>query len=189
MKRCCSGVSEANGTLVGIFFFLREDEQILLRVAVDFALPAFDRAVVDRERVVGHREAVIDVDHAAEAAAFRAGAERGVEGEERGRGGAEGAAGLRRMQAARVVAELGIVRGARVRRSEMAEEENLALAEVERGFDGFEEARLLVGRRARSRSWATKDGRRLARGLGSARRSSMRCAASAPVCVGTSTRT
>ena len=89
------------------FFLPREDEQVLLRLAVDFAFPAFDRAVVDRERLVGDGEAVVDVDDAAEAAALRAGAERRVEGEERGRGGAEGAAGLGRVQAAGKMAELG----------------------------------------------------------------------------------
>jgi len=124
------------------FPLLREDEQIFLRIAVDFALPALDRAGVDREGVVGHREAVVDLDDAAEAAAFRAGAERGVEGEQRRRRGAKRAAGFRRMQAARIVAQLRYFLMADWRLP-LGEKVNFVPAEVQRGFNRFEEARLL----------------------------------------------
>ena len=117
--------------------FLRELAQVVEAAAVHLALPALDGAVVDGAVGVGDGEAVVHLDHAAEAAAVRAGAERGVEGKQRGRGGAEGAAGARRVQAARVVA------GGRERVG--AEEPHLALTEVERGFHGFEETRLVFG--------------------------------------------
>jgi hypothetical protein len=57
------------------FFLLRENVEVFLGFAVDFAFPALDGAGVERERLVGDGEAVVDVDDAAEAAAFRAGAE------------------------------------------------------------------------------------------------------------------
>src|SRR5688572_3206613 len=58
------------------------------------------------------------------------------------------------MEAAGVVAELLELRiancGLRIRRSScgsLAEEEDLSVAEVERGFDGLQETRLFVGRK------------------------------------------
>ena len=68
----------------GDFFLFRENVEVFFRFAVDLALPAFDRAVVERERLVGDGEAVVDVDHAAEPTAFRASAEGRVEGKQRG---------------------------------------------------------------------------------------------------------
>ena len=134
------------------FFLPREDKQIVLGVAVDLALPALDRAVVDRARVVRHREPVIDLDDAAETTALRTCAERGVEREKRGRGGAESSAGLRRVQATGEMAQF--MEASRGRRSgriagggrrRFAEEVHFALAEMERGFDGLEKTRLRRG--------------------------------------------
>src|SRR5690242_610724 len=85
--------------------------------------------------MIRHREAIIDFDHAAETAALRAGAERRVEGKQRRRRRAEGAAGFRRMQAARVVAELREILVLL-----LAEEVDLAFPEMHRGLDRLEEA-------------------------------------------------
>src|SRR6185503_9656681 len=64
------GGERGEGNVQRNLFLPREDEQIFFRVAVDLAFPAFDRAAGDGDRVIGNREAVIDFDHAAEAAAF-----------------------------------------------------------------------------------------------------------------------
>ena len=68
-------------------------DEVLLRLAIDLAFPAFERAVVDGLGAVGDGEAVVDLDDATETAAGGAGAKGGVEGEERGGGGAETLAG------------------------------------------------------------------------------------------------
>ena len=127
------------------FPFPGKDAEVLLRLAVNLALPRLEGPGVDGERVVGDGQAVVDVDDAAETAAVRAGTQRRIEGEQRGRGGAEGAAGFRRMQAARVVADLRVclpaLRAAhRQRRLRRGEEPDLPLPEVERGLGGLEEA-------------------------------------------------
>ena len=124
------------------FLLLGENVEVFFGLAVDFALPALDGAVVEGEGLVGDGEAVVDVDHAAEAAALRAGAEGGVERKERGRGGAERAAGRGRVEAA------GEMAGGREGRSAGSgglgvEEKNLALAEVEGGFGRLEETGLV----------------------------------------------
>ena len=81
----------------GDFFLFGEDAEIVEGGAVDFAFPTFQGAVVDGERLVGDREAVVDLDDAPEAPAFRAGTKRRVEGKKSRRGGAKGASGFRRM--------------------------------------------------------------------------------------------
>ena len=125
-----------------------KDAEVLLRLAVNLALPRLEGPGVDGERGVGDGQAVVDVDDAAETAAVRAGAQRRIEGEQRGRGGAKGAAGFGRMQAARVVSDLRVRLPARrtapgqgrLRRSE---EPDLPLPEVKRGLGGLEEAVLV----------------------------------------------
>src|SRR5690606_37897881 len=78
----------------GNLFLFGENEQVLLRLTVDVAFPALDDAVVDRERLVRQSESVIDFDYSTKTATARAGAEWRIKGKERGRGGAEGSAGL-----------------------------------------------------------------------------------------------
>ena len=85
------------------FFLFGEDAKVVEGGAVNFAFPAFERAAVDGEGLVGEGEAVVDVDDAAEAPALGTGPERGVEGEEGGRSGAEGATGRGGMKAAGIV--------------------------------------------------------------------------------------
>ena len=82
------------GDVDGNLFLFGDGDEVVFGGAVNFAFPGFDRAVGDGDGLVGDREAVVDLDDAAEAAALRAGAERGVEGEECGGRGAEGAAGF-----------------------------------------------------------------------------------------------
>ena len=118
--------------------FLREDIEVLFGLAVDFALPGLDGAGVEGKRAVGDGETVVDIDDAAEAAAFRARAQRGVEREQRGRGRPEPAPGLRRVQPPRVMADflqapaVGPAGGA-------GEEPDLPLAKMQRRFDRLEE--------------------------------------------------
>ena len=107
----------------GDFFLFGEDAEVVEGRAIDFAFPTFQGAAVDRERLVGDREAVVDLDDAPEAAALRAGAEWRVEGKKGGRGGAKRASGFGRMEAAGKVTELR----ERVRREEM----NLTVAEMQ----------------------------------------------------------
>ena len=54
-------------------------EEVALAFIAAFALEGFDRALFDGERFVGDSLVEIDADDAAEAAAFRAGAEWAVE--------------------------------------------------------------------------------------------------------------
>src|SRR5581483_7522860 len=82
----------------GNLFLLCEHAQVCERLAVHFALPAFDRAFVDRERLSRNREPIINVDHATEAATLWARAQRGVERKQGRRRGAKPAASLRRVQ-------------------------------------------------------------------------------------------
>src|SRR6185369_8276016 len=65
---------------------LRVLGKIVLTFAEALGLPRLDRAVAERLGLIGDDEAVVDADHAAEAAAGRAGAERRIEREQRGRG-------------------------------------------------------------------------------------------------------
>ncbi len=116
---------------------LGEDPQVVLGRAVDGPLPAPDRALVDRERRVGYGQAVVDVDHPAESPAHRAGSERRIEREEGGRGRPELASRLRRVQAARVVPELGQAGGGK--------NPGFAAPEVHRRFDRLGEARHRAG--------------------------------------------
>ena len=129
-----------------------EREQVAFRFAEDFAFPALDGAVVDAQRLVGDREAVVDVDHAAETAAFRAGAERRVEREHRRRGGTETAAGLGRVETAGIVAHfaecpMGIaaLASSATGGGVLAENEDFVAPEMEGGLDGFGETGLGVG--------------------------------------------
>ena len=124
--------------------FLGENVEVFFRFAVDVAFPGLDRSLVDRQRLVGNGEAVVDFDDAAKPSALGAGTEGRIEREESGGGGAESAARFRGVEAAGEVADFGDriseigVRG--------GEEKDLALAEVEGGFDGFEEAGFVGGR-------------------------------------------
>ena len=95
--------------------------------------------------MVGNREAVVDINGPAEAPALRTRAQRRIEGEQRRGGGAKGAAGPRRMQAAGEVADLfKLPAGGRCGRR--GEQPDFPLSEMEGGFDRFTESRLPVGR-------------------------------------------
>ena len=62
--------------------FVGHANQVLLPLAHLFAAPAGHAIVVDRERLVGDDQVLVDADDAAEAFAARAGAKRAVEREE-----------------------------------------------------------------------------------------------------------
>src|SRR5260221_2177652 len=126
-----------------------ERNAALLRVLLDIVLalvkagrlPGADRAFAQRLRVVRDDEAVVDADHAPEAAAGLAGAERRVEGKQaRQRLGivdvAFGAVQVRGVAPWR--ASLAV----RVQRIDV----DLALADLERGLDAFDYARFLSRR-------------------------------------------
>ena len=103
-------------------------------------MEGFDGALGDGEGWVGDGFFEVEADDAAEAAAFRAGTERGVEGEEGGGGGAEGEAGVRgwsRWWRTDVKIERWIG-GCQL-------DGGVAFAEVEGGFEGFEEAGVVFG--------------------------------------------
>ena len=70
------GRERAKGDVGRDFLSFGDALQVVLGRAVDFAFPAFDRTVVDRERRVRNGEAVVDFDDAAKTFAVRAGAER-----------------------------------------------------------------------------------------------------------------
>src|SRR5690606_15256472 len=121
--------------------FSRELEEILLRLAVDFAFPALDRAVVDRLRLVGYRKPVVDLDHAAESAALGAGSERRIEGEQCRRGGTKCAPGPGRVKPAREMSDgLECIRLS-VTRDEQVQ---FALSKMQRRFRRLEEPAALA---------------------------------------------
>jgi hypothetical protein len=105
-------------------------DEVALAFVAALALEGFDRALGDGEGGVGDGFFEIEADDAAEAAAFRAGAERGVEGEEGGGGGAEGEAGGGLVHV--------VVNVSRWRLEGL--DGGVAFAEVEGGFEGFEQA-------------------------------------------------
>jgi hypothetical protein len=70
-------------------------DEVALAFVAALALERFDGALGDGEGGIGNGLFEIEADDASEAPAFGACAERGVEGEERGRGGAEGETGAR----------------------------------------------------------------------------------------------
>src|SRR5690606_11882313 len=121
----------------GNFFLAGEFEEVGLGVAIGAgALPRFYGAVAEAEGAVGDGEVVIDFDDASESAAFGTGTEGRVEGEKGGAGGAEflsGDGGLEAAAEASGFAERGIENG------------DFAVAVVEGGFGGFEEAGALGG--------------------------------------------
>src|SRR5215471_12490100 len=71
---------ERDAALLGVF------DEIVLALLEALALPRLDRSLAQRLRGVGNDEAVVDPDHAAEATARRASAQRRIERKERGRG-------------------------------------------------------------------------------------------------------
>src|SRR5690606_14005831 len=73
------GHVERDAALLGVL------HQVVLAFPEAFRLPGTDRAFAQRLAFVRNDEAVVDADHPPEAAAFLAGAERGVEGEMRRR--------------------------------------------------------------------------------------------------------
>ena len=118
-----------------------EAQEVLLRFAVGLTLKGLHRAVSYRKRAVGDGKVRIDFNDTTETSAARAGAEGGVEGEKRGRGGAKGAAGLRGVEPARVMAggdESGPGGGG-------SEKVELALAEVQGLLGGLKEADARLG--------------------------------------------
>ena len=92
-------------------------------------MEGFDGPLLEGEGFVGDGFVEIDADDAAEATAFRAGSEGGIEGEEGWGRGAEGETGFR----------VGPIRGERtgVFRER---DRGVAFSEEEGGFQGFEEA-------------------------------------------------
>src|SRR2546428_8180089 len=87
---------ERNGAL------LRVLHQIALAVLEARALPGPHGALAQRLRRVGHHQPEIDADHAAEAAAGLAGAERRIEGEGAGRWLRVANVAIRAMQVRRI---------------------------------------------------------------------------------------
>jgi len=73
--------------------FLAATEQVALAFIAALALEGLDGSPGDGEGGIGNGFFEVEPDDAAEAAALGAGTERGVEGEERGCGGAQGEAG------------------------------------------------------------------------------------------------
>ena len=99
--------------------------------AVDLALEGADGSVIDGETVVGYDQTFVDLNDAAEAPAFGAGADGGVEREECRRGGVEALACFGRTEAVDVSANgLELV----------VEEFDLSLAEVEGRLERFDRA-------------------------------------------------
>src|SRR5258708_27226536 len=126
-----------------------ERNAALLRVLLDVVLavvkagrlPGPDRAFAQRLRLVRYAEAVVDADHAPEAAAGLAGAERRGEGKEARQrlGRVEVAFGAVQV---RGVAPWRASLSVRVQRIDV----DLALADLERGLDAFDHARFLSRR-------------------------------------------
>ncbi len=137
--------------------FLAAADEVALAFVAAFALEGFDRALGDGEGGVRHGFFEVEADDAAEAAALGAGPERAVEGEQRGGGRAEGEAGGGIGPSGgegfgagwpRVIGVIG----------PRALDGGVAFAEVEGGFEGFEQAGVVVWCSAR-RSWRMVTGR------------------------------
>ena len=90
---------------------LGELDQVVLAFLVRLGLPGFDRAAGQRLGLVGHDEAVVDADDAAEAAAGFAGAHRRIEREQRGHRIAVRQIAVRAMQFARIFPALDAIFG------------------------------------------------------------------------------
>ena len=116
--------------------FLAVADKVALALLAAVALEGFDGSLSDGERGVGDGFFEIDADDASEAAAFRAGSDRGIEGEQGGRGGAEGETGFRVGPTCR--------EGLRDRGFWIVDR-GVAFSEVEGGFEGFEEAGFVGG--------------------------------------------
>src|SRR6266850_1078384 len=126
-----------------------ERNAALLRVLLDVVLavvkagrlPGPDRAFAQRLRLVRDDKAIVDADHAPEAAASLAGAERRVEGKQ----------ARQRLGIVDVAFGAVQVRGVAPRRASRAVraqriDVDLALADLERGLDAFDYARFLSRR-------------------------------------------
>src|SRR6267154_1591674 len=117
---------------------LRVLHDVVLALVEAGRLPGADRAFTQRLRLVRDDEAVVDADHAPEAAAGLAGAERRVEGKE----------ARQRLGIVDVAFSAVQVRGVAPCRASLAVRVqriyvDLALADLERGLDAFDHARFL----------------------------------------------
>jgi len=106
--------------------------QVALAFAVDVALERGDGALGERQLGVGDDLLPVESDHAAEAAALGAGADRRIEREQRRRGGSEATAVDRRLEDLAVAPEL---------RARVRQHPHATAAEAERHQGGFMEAR------------------------------------------------
>ena len=127
---------------------LRELHQVVLAFLVRLGLPGFDRAARERLGFVGHHEAVVDADDAAEAAAGFAGAHRRIEREQRGHRIAVRQIAFRAMQFARVfpALDVGLRRIALVDHVQV----HAAAPDAQRRLDRLHDARALGGSEAQA---------------------------------------
>ena len=112
-------------------------QQVVLDFLPGRRLDGLHRAGAQRELLVRDHQAPVDTDHAAETAAGLAGADGGVEREQRGHGRGVAQAAFGAVQAQRIAPQLGLALFGQ------AVDRHMAAAALERDFHGFHGARAL----------------------------------------------